>query len=136
MTKTMPQRKQDLIKALSEERDAAVLVTAGEGALFILAAYKNGETIKELFTLHGQYNAEENEVFPIHEAEFVPQSVRDQVNPEDESILDVAYYWEMLSSGVGTNFSYFAANLSGLENSIRDLISYHPDYDENHGVIR
>jgi hypothetical protein len=136
MVKKMPQRKQDLIKALSEEREAAALVTAGEGALFILTAYKNGETIKELVTLHGQYSPEHGRVFPLYEEEFVPKSVRDQVNAEDESIEEVAYYWELLASGVGTNFAYFAANLSAMENSIRDLISYHPDYDENHGVIR
>jgi hypothetical protein len=135
MTTKMPQRKQDLIKTLSEERDAASLVTAAEGALFILVAYKNGETIKELVTLHGQYSAEHGRVFPLYEEEFVSEATRAQANPEDESLSDVAYYWELLNTP-NTNFAYFAANLSEMENAIRDLISFHPDYDGNHGVIR
>jgi hypothetical protein len=137
-TTTMPQRKQDLIKALYEERVAASVVTAAEGVPAIIAAYNDGATIKELVTLHKHYSKEYGRVFPFFEDDFQVDAdgfvTPGEAYPEDAALENVAYHWGVLSN-LSTNFANFAYNLSQMENSISDLISFHPDYDEEHGEI-
>jgi hypothetical protein len=137
-TTTMPQRKQDLIKALYQERVAAGLVTAAQGVPAIIAAYNDGATIKELVTFHKHYSKEYGRVFPFFEEDFQVDAdgfVRPgEAYPEDAALENVAYHWDILSN-LSTNFANFAYNLAQMENSISDLISFHPDYDEEHGEI-
>jgi len=137
-TTTMPQRKQDLIKALYEERVAAGRVTAAQGIPAIVAAYNDGATIKELVTLHKHYSKEHDRVFPFFDDDFQVDAdgfvTPSEAYPEDDALANVAYHWDILSD-LSTNFANFAYHLSEMGNSISDLISFHPDYDEDRGEL-
>jgi len=157
------QEKINLIEILATERAAATEVTALQGTEGIIAAYGRGNTIHKLEKLHSRYNSTKGRIYPFYDdddfsgphsracgvkkhehgrecsdncptchgkavAELVP------VASEDEALGEIIYHWGCMTPE--TSFSNFAHHLSEMENSISNLITFHPGFDLDSGEIK
>ena len=125
--------KLDLIATLAEQRKASSKVTAGQGADGIIAAYGNGETIEKLAKLHSRFSEDHGRIYPFYE-EDEWGDLSGEVGDEDDALGTVVYHWETVSK-VDAEFSNYAYHLSEMENSLSDLISWHPRYDSDSGEL-
>jgi hypothetical protein len=132
---TISPEKLALIKELSEQRIAAGSVPASAGSTGVLAAFRNGETIDNLVKLHELYSAEHGRLFPFFDEDFdIFQNVPELQNAEDGALGSAWYEWNLMQ-GAGITVTSFGFHLSNLNDHISDLISFHPDYDADYGVL-